>query len=888
MRATTWAALLLLGTSLAIGAPGCTTESYCFNNCDDPGRGGSSGTGPRDAAPDLQLIGGTGGTGGTLQRPDSGSDACTAEVCDGRDNDCNGRVDDGIDFTSPRNCGTCGVRCNELEHAINPRCTPPAVLDGTQAGTCQFDCAPGYHDFDPAKPGCEYACTPTTPPAEICDGRDNDCDGKIDNADDDLTGVGANCFGGTSGVCTEAAHQGVTKCYRGKLTCCDKDSNNITGPNPDRATGLRNDVCDDPADDDVLTEGELPELCNRKDDDCDGTVDDTPAGAGDACGSSVGTCQPGRNACENGALVCRGARGPQTETCNGQDDNCDGVIDGTVVGSARACTADSGCTSGQLCMVRTGATDRVCAQAPSDVGGDCDVPPAAPAGATTPCRKGRLTCAGGVKTCTGSVTATSSVDTCRVDANCDGVLTNQPDFQNDIRNCGACGNDCNALPGHAIFTCTAGTCQPTGCEPGYVNCDGSAATCERSCTFTSSTEQCDGVDNNCNCQIDEAVTAPSATQVCDVSPGASDPACTNVTVACSAGTWRCTFPTGYCTGAAPDYCSSADLCDGRDNNCNGNTDENFKPPVRTQGYLDQPCFSDDASAVKHGICQGSGRYVCSGTQNTRCNAVKNDAAAADEACDTLDNDCDGSIDEPFNNKGTNATYFVKPAVTRIGASTWIFQYEASRPAATASNPGSGNGYQTSAPSGTPLQRTQACSVGGVLPWFNVTPAEAEQTCAARGGYLCSTAEFTTACQAGNACTYGYAPRQSPPSPINCRTPFSTANNRVCNIGLFDFDASAANGVQNILLPTASASLRNCWADWSGTSGNAPTYDNIRDIEGNLREITRTGSNYTLMGGSYATQSEDGATCQFDFYTVNASFKLFDTGFRCCFGQDPRL
>ena len=33
---------------------------------------------------------------------------------------------------------------------------------------------------------------------------------------------------------------------------------------------------------------------------------------------------------------------------------------------------------------------------------------------------------------------------------------------------------------------------------------------------------------------------------------------------------------------------------------------------------------------------------------------------------------------------------------------------------------------------------------------------------------------------------------------------------------------------------------------------------------------------------------DIAVLRFDFYSVDQTFKFFDTGFRCCFTQDPTL
>jgi hypothetical protein len=821
------------------------------------------------------------------------------------DNDCDGLIDEDLNTCNDvNNCGECSKRCVFANGTGKCVTTAQAGEQCTPANTkCEIDrCDTGFHDADKSPDnGCEYECTPTNPPTEACDGVDNDCDARIDNLDPDLEthpDIGDQCFGHTQGECATAAHAGKTKCVDGQVQCCDVDSDNVNGPGSPQ-TGIRNNVCRATTGPRVIVPNQVSEICNNLDDDCDGTRDDNPTDAGGVCGSSVGNCNSGTRQCISGALQCIGATGPQNETCNGQDDNCDGVIDGTLPtppAQPVACTSATQCGSGQDCMQR--GIDRVCATLPGDASGACDVPPPPPAGATTPCRQGNLVCQGGVRTCVGSVRATATQDSCNVDSNCDGVLTGQPNTQTDVQNCGVCGRNCNTLGAHGIWTCSAGQCQRVGCEPGFIHCDSNPNDCERGCTFTSSTEQCNGADDNCNCQVDESLTAPSPVQVCGVSAGASDANCRTpaVSVSCqgSAG-WSCSFPAGYCTGSGATACSSTpDVCDDRDNNCNGNTDENFKPPVLTTGALGQPCASDDGLPPPgHGVCRVTGTYQCNGTSATRCEKSDGSPVAPDfslagaEVCDGADNDCDSSIDEIKGSPGSNPS-FVAPAVTQLAAGLWMYQYEASRPAATGIDPGSGNGFHCTscsggvpnAPSGVTLDRTKSCSEPDVVPWFNVTGVEADQTCQAMGGRLCAVADWQTACRATAACTRGYSPRTGGACQSNYSSP-----TRVCNIGVFDFVAGGSD--QDGLLPTASPALGNCWADWSGLQGNPAALDDIRDIEGNLRELTRgAGSTYPVMGGAYNTQSEDGASCDFTFYTVNQTFKLYDTGFRCCFTSDP--
>ena len=67
------------------------------------------------------------------------------EVCDGKDNDCDNRIDNGV----TNRCGTCGVE-------------PAEICDGLD-NNCNGEVDEGFADFE-----------------ELCDGEDNDCDGAID------------------------------------------------------------------------------------------------------------------------------------------------------------------------------------------------------------------------------------------------------------------------------------------------------------------------------------------------------------------------------------------------------------------------------------------------------------------------------------------------------------------------------------------------------------------------------------------------------------------------------------------------------------------------------------------------------------------------------------
>lgn len=122
---------------------------------------------------------------------------------------------------------------------------------------------------------------------EVCNGVDDDCDGTPDNNYVPDT----SCF--LPGVC--AAGNVASSCTSGSETVCSTGS----------ATGADND-------------------CNSVDDDCDGSTDEGYLSLPTTCG--VGACSAtGSTSCVSGNVVDSCTAG--TETCNGIDDNCDGVID---------------------------------------------------------------------------------------------------------------------------------------------------------------------------------------------------------------------------------------------------------------------------------------------------------------------------------------------------------------------------------------------------------------------------------------------------------------------------------------------------------------------------------------------------------------------------------
>ncbi|MGM0576485.1 MAG: MopE-related protein [Myxococcota bacterium] len=358
--------------------------------------------------------------------PEQGWTGCTAtaptdEICDGVDNDCNGLVDDGLNE---------GTSCENTVAGVGT-CTGNRFCLGTEGWICQ---AP-------------------TPEPELCDFKDNDCDGEID--EDFKTGDAYTAYD-HCGTCNVSCGTGFPNAA---ATFCNEDANpprcEITGCAPGY-TSLNQFQC-------------IPE------------------------GASL--CQP----CSD------------DEGCLGEDSVCVQLQEGGFCG--QGCDDVSDCPSGYDCEPIGGADSKQCVPSSGSCSctGDNTGLSRACVETWTPQDPGQP-----AYTCTGSESCTATgwgecelpeEDCDNVDNDCDGEI--DEDFRDadgdytTLEHCGGCGISCLALSHpHAEATCDDSGAVPQcsyACTDGWVDVDGQADNgCECLPQAGEDLPDADGVDSDCD------------------------------------------------------------------------------------------------------------------------------------------------------------------------------------------------------------------------------------------------------------------------------------------------------------------------------------------------------------------------------------------------------
>ncbi len=534
-----------------------------------------------------------------------------AEICDRRDNDCDGQADEGFtdsgQYSLATNCGQCGIACASVYSHL---ALGPDGKVASDATTCNLEdagftcrparCAAGYsllHDTH----GMPAVCLPTS----------------VVNCQSCTTS--ADCSGGVSHVCERVGSEGLFCSQK-----CDISAGSLcTGVEGTQGCCPDNYVCQ-------ASGGEL--LCKPKGGSCRCNQDS--AGLERACST---TSTVDANVCLGTQICTQQANGAfaysqcqlvaVTETCDARDNNCDGAID-------EGFTRDGKYSLNTNC----GQCGVVCADIYSNLALGTDGKPASDSTTcdleTSGYRCHPAHCAPGYSLLY-DTQAKPAVCVPTTVANCQTCASN-----NDCS--GGVGHVCVAMAGEGHF-CAARCDQNAGVGCTGVIGDQGCCPSNYLCTQAGSDLVCQPKGGSCRCTAESA----GMTRVCTRTSSADGTACVGADTCSEVSPG--TYGWGGCT-----LTPVTETCDGRDNDCDGTVDEGFT--VSGSYYLDtncgacgNNCAARFSVATHHAI--GSCNPAHAGAPDceiasctaTEVGGAKLCAANADCSSDPISTTCDATL-----------------------------------------------------------------------------------------------------------------------------------------------------------------------------------------------------------------------------------------------------
>jgi hypothetical protein len=397
----------------------------------------------------------------------------------------------------------------------------------------------------------------------------------------------------------------------------DQDCDGANDYDQDGDSVEQGDDCDDT---DSAISPIATDVCDGIDNDCDDEIDEggefvayldadadgfgTGESLGQYCELPVGTASNAEDCDDTTPEVSPLAE----ELCDGLDNDCDGEID---VGASDGVTVYTDADADGFGDAATGAL--VCALTPGTVedATDCDD--------------------------ADSLTNPAAIEVCDLeDNNCDGAIDEgSPDERTYYVDVDADGY---GDPAVTLASCGA----PAGYVEEGTDCDDADAT-----RSPGATEICDGLDNDCDTEVDvDAVDG--LTLYVDADGDGYGDAATLVST--------CEGVSGYvedgtdCDDASADTNpAAAELCDGVDNNCDTVTDEATATDAPLW-YVDADLDGYGDPSASTGSCDQPAGFVASDTDCDDADLAVNPAAA--EICDGVDQDCDGTVDDSAGDAST--------------------------------------------------------------------------------------------------------------------------------------------------------------------------------------------------------------------------------------------